>query len=180
MGTAVKLYNQAVELRDKGDAELSYVSFMKYLNLVSTIRKSFDYKKDEKYFNNLLGMKNVKNAIENAEKLQKDLQRRYDDRAEEAIIKDKFEKLEVRDKLEKEAKERHAEEKSKAITVSTLTTNLSGLDGDFISSWQLEAMIKQKATSFIIFDVRSTEDFKNSHIQHSSCVSIPENAVKPG
>jgi hypothetical protein len=178
--TAVKLYNQAVELRDKGDAELSYVSFMKYLNLVNTIRKSSDYRKDEKYYNNLLGTKNVKNAIENAEILQKDLNRRYEDRAEEAVIRDKFEKLEAREKLEKEAKDRFVEEKTKAITVETLTTNLSGFQGDFISSWQLEAMIKQQSTSFIIFDVRSKEDFKISHIKHPNCVSIPEDTLKPG
>ena len=30
VSTAVKLYNQAVELQDKRDAELSDVSFMKY------------------------------------------------------------------------------------------------------------------------------------------------------
>lgn len=173
--TAVKLYNRAVELRDKGDAELSYVSFMKYLNLVNTIRKSPEYKKDEKFFNNLLGTKNVRNAIENAENLQKDLQRRYDDRAEELVIR---EKLEIKEKQEKEAKEKQIEEKS--TNVEAYSPNFPSVDGGFISSWQLEAMIKQKSTSFIIFDVRSKEDFENSHIKHPNCVSIPEDKLKPG
>ncbi|XP_057371532.1 ubiquitin carboxyl-terminal hydrolase 8-like [Daphnia carinata] len=178
VGTAVKLYNQAVELRDKGDAELSYVSFMKYLNLVNTIRKSADYKKDEKYYNNLLGPKNVRNAIENAENLQKDLQRRYDDRAEEALIREKLEKLERKEKQDKEDKEKQIKEK--ATNIELYSTNFPSIDGGFISSWQLEAMIKQKSTSFIIFDVRSKEDFENSHIKHPNCVSIPEDKLKPG
>ena len=97
------------------------------------------------------------------------------------LLRDKFEKLEAREKLEKEAKDRFVAEKTKAITVETLiTTNLSGFQGDFISSWQLEAMIKQQSTSFIIFDVRSKEDFKISHIKHPNCVSIPEDTLKPG
>lgn len=179
--TAVKLYNQAVELRDKGDAELSYVSFMKYLNLVNTIRKSADYKKDEKYYNNLLGPKNVRNAIENAENLQKDLQRRYDDRAEEALIREKLEKLEIREKEEKEIKAKQIEERAKTLDVNAHPLSSSNYsDNVFISSWQLEAMIKQKSTSFIIFDVRSKEDFENSHIKHPNCVSIPEDKLKPG
>lgn len=148
---------------------------MKYLNLVNTIRKSPEYKKDEKFFNNLLGTKNVRNAIENAENLQKDLQRRYDDRAEELVIR---EKLEIKEKQEKEAKEKQIEEKS--TNVEAYSPNFPSVDGGFISSWQLEAMIKQKSTSFIIFDVRSKEDFENSHIKHPNCVSIPEDKLKPG
>lgn len=151
---------------------------MKYLNLVNTIRKSPDYRKDEKYFNELLGTKNVRNAIENAENLQKDLQQRYDDRAEELVIRQKFEKLEMKEKQEQEAKEKQKEEK--AISPEVYSTNLLCLDDKFISSWQLDAMIKQKSTSFIIFDVRSEEDFKNSHIKHPNCVSIPEDKLKPG
>ena len=150
---------------------------MKYLNLVNTIRKSSDYKKDEKYYNNLLGTKNVKNAIENAEKLQRDLTRRYQDRVEEAIIR---EKLEIAEKLEKDINERNTEAKTKAIIVETLTPNISECGGNFISSWQLEAMIKQQSKSFIIFDVRSKEDFQNSHIKHVSCVNIPEDTLKAG
>lgn len=148
---------------------------MKYLNLVNTIRKSPEYKKDEKFFNNLLGTKNVRNAIENAENLQKDLQRRYDDRAEELVIR---EKLEIKEKQEKEAKEKQIEEKS--TNVEAYSPNFPSVDGGFISSWQLEAMIKQKSTSFIIFDVRPKEDFENSHIKHPNCVSIPEDKLKPG
>lgn len=180
VGTAVKLYNQAVELRDKGDAELSYVSFMKYLNLVNTIRKTSDYRKDEKYFNNLLGAKNVKNAIENAENLQKDLQRRYEDRAEEISVRKKLEQLEIKEKQEKDAlKEEKIEEKIKKQNEEH--ANLSNnFDSNVISSWQLESMIKQQSTSFIIFDVRSKEDFQNSHIKHPNCVSIPEDLLKPG
>ena len=179
VSTAVKLYNQAVELRDKGDAELSYVSFMKYLNLVNTIRKSADYRKDEKYYNNLLGPKNVRNAIENAEKLQKELQKRYEDRAEEALVRKKLEQLEIREQQEKEAKAKQVEEKKKTVDLQSPHFSNS-VDNIYISSWQLEAMIKQKSTSFIIFDVRSKEDFDISHIKHPNCVSIPEDKLKPG
>ena len=154
---------------------------MKYLNLVNTIRKSPDYKINEKEFNHRLGPKNVRDAIENAEKLQKDLQRRYDNKADEISAKQKLEALELKEKQEKEAKEKKAEENAKAKVIQhQFPSNLPDIDGVFISSWQLAAMIKQQSTSFIIFDVRSKEDFDKSHIKHPSCISIPEDKLKAG
>ena len=151
---------------------------MKYLNVVSTIRKTADYRKDEKYFNDYLGSKNVKNAIDNAEVLQRELKKRYDDRAEEMDVKMKLEKLEIKEKQEKAAKDKLIEEKSKSNGSINLP-DPSKFDEN-MSSWQLETMMKQKSTSFLIFDVRSKEDFEKSHINHSNCISIPEDILKPG
>ena len=180
--TANKLFEQAVKLREKGDAELSYVSFMKYLNLVSSIRKTTDYRKDEKFYNNLLGTKNVQGAIENCEKLQKDLQRRYADREEENKLRLKLQQLDIMEDKEnqlnkksvenEEAKSNNSTDVQKQVPIPTPT--------NIISTWEFDAMIKQKSTSFVIFDVRSKEDFAASHIKHLNCFSIPEDTLKPG
>jgi ubiquitin carboxyl-terminal hydrolase 8 len=185
--TANKLFEQAVKLRDQGDAELSYVSFMKYLNLVSSIRKTADYRRDEKFYNNLLGTKNVQSAIENCEKLQKNLQRRYADREEENRLRLKLQQLDIKDKLEDEAKEKRLKEKSKENEETNSKSSLdvhkqvpSSTPTNIISTWEFDSMIKQKSTSFVIFDVRSREDFAASHIKHPNCFSIPEGILKPG
>ena len=166
-----------MDLKEKGDAEMSYVSFMKFMNLVSIIRKTTEYRSDEKFFNTLLGTKNVYLAIENAEKLQKELHQRYSDKAEEAMVREKLAKLELQEQqaleqeaLEKVLKEKEALERERNPPVPE----------DIISSWNLDGLIKQKSTSFIIFDVRSREDFQVSHIKHPNCLSIPEDILKPG
>lgn len=169
-----------MELQEKGDAEMSYISFMKYMNLVSIIRKTPDYRKDEKYFNTLLGPKNVYSAIENAEKLQKELHKRYTDRAEESEARERLAKLDLREQKEREAKEQQAKEKLAKEKEALEKEKTPPVPDDVISSWSLDGMIKQKSTSFIIFDVRSREDFKESHIKHPNCLSIPEDILKPG
>lgn len=170
--------NQAVELRDRGNTESSYVSFVKYLNVVSTIRNTPEYKNNEKVYNDSLGKKNIRDAIENAEKLNQELRRRYEDRAEKIFITQKLEKQDINERFEKKAlEEKLTEKNTKHLQPEYVSDNL---DSKTISSWELEAMIKQQSTSFIIFDVRSKEDFENSHIMHQNCVSIPEDKLKAG
>ena len=60
----------------------------------------------------MLGPKNVQSAIEHCEKLQKDLNRRYKDKQEEAMLRLKLQELDNNDKLEDEANEKRLKEKS--------------------------------------------------------------------
>ena len=161
---------------------------MKYLNIVSSLRKTPDYRKDEKFYKNMLGPKNVQSAIEHCEKLQKDLNRRYKDKQEEAMLRLKLQELDNNDKLEDEANEKRLKEKS-VENVSLKPENSSNrinnkevkpTTTNMITTWELTAMIKQRSTSFIIFDVRSREDYAASHINHQNCLSIPEDLLKPG
>lgn len=165
---------------EKGDSEASYVNFMKYLNLVSLIRKTPDYRKDEKYFNQMLGTKNVASAIENAEILQEELVHRYSDRAEEASVREKLAMLDLQEQEANKAKEKEDKEKNLRKTEDEEKAKNPLLPENVISSWNLDTIIKQKSTSFVIFDVRQSEEFKESHIKHPSCFSIPEEILRPG
>jgi len=176
----VKLFTQATEFFERGDSEASYVNFMKYLNLVSVIRKTPDYRKDEKYFNQLLGTKNVASAIENAEILQKELVVRYSDRAEEASVREKLATLDLQEQEANKAKEKEDIEKMLKKTEDEEKSKIPPLPENVISTWNLDTIIKQKSTSFVIFDVRHSDEFKESHIKHPSCFSIPEEILKPG
>ena len=180
INTADKLFDQALDLKIKGDEEKSYLSFMKYMNLVSCIRKLPDYRKEKDYFNKLLSPKRVHSAITFAEDLQKVLQQRYHDKMEKKEVAKKFEAMElklVQEREEKERREREIKEKE-AKEVAVIPSKEEAVNT--ISSWALKSLIDQKSTSFIIFDVRSQEDFANSRISHPNCYNIPEKEIKPG
>lgn len=154
--------------------------YLKYLNVISVIRKTPDYSKDSKYYDNLIGSKNALEAINKAEELQKELIRRYSDRAEEALVKEKLAQLDLQEEEEKKIKEKQAKEATLKENKEKEREKTPPLPDDEISSWNLDGIIKQKSTSFIIFDVRSSEDFNNSHIKHPNCFSVPEETLKPG
>lgn len=175
------MLNLASDYESKGDAEVSYVFYMRYLNLVSTIKKLPEYRKDERYYKNLLGVKNVQKAISSAEALNEELSKRYQLREEEKLLRDK---LESRGRIVNERLSTLLIESKEPSTSKDKSNDLDDPaapdDPTVINSWNLEAMIKQKSRSFIIFDVRSAEDFASSHIKHPTCFSIPEDILKPG
>ncbi|XP_035668964.1 ubiquitin carboxyl-terminal hydrolase 8-like [Branchiostoma floridae] len=93
--SATKLYKAALEHSLLGDEEKAYVLYMKYFNIYGHIRKSKDFKKDESYYAKLMGSANAKKAIEEAEKLSKSLNDRYDLKADAEKAKKVAEELEV-------------------------------------------------------------------------------------
>ncbi|XP_078667182.1 ubiquitin carboxyl-terminal hydrolase 8-like isoform X1 [Branchiostoma floridae x Branchiostoma belcheri] len=93
--SANKLYKAALEHSLLGDEEKAYVLYMKYFNLYGHIRKSRDFKKEESYYAKLMGSSNAKKAIEEAEKLSKSLNDRYDLKADAEKAQKVAEELEV-------------------------------------------------------------------------------------
>ena len=75
--SADKLLSEAAKHRHAGDEELSYVSYMKYLTIVTMVQGLEEYKKEKAFFNQLLGPPNVKLAMDMAEKLAGSLQQRW-------------------------------------------------------------------------------------------------------
>ena len=74
--TADRMLKEA-ELADKVvDEERAYVLFMKYFNVVTFLKKTADYRKQKAYFDDLLGAKNLLQAIDRAEKLSAGLKER--------------------------------------------------------------------------------------------------------
>jgi hypothetical protein len=74
--TADKLFGQAVQHKDSGDEELSYVYYMKYLTIVTMVQRLEEYKMERDHFNQLLGGQNIKNALDMAEMLADSLEQR--------------------------------------------------------------------------------------------------------
>ena len=56
----------------------AYVFYMKYVQIVSQIRRSKDYQGDKKYYDAMLSNGKVKFALDRAEVLGKNLEKRYD------------------------------------------------------------------------------------------------------
>ena len=74
--TADKMLKEAEHSDKLMDEERAYVLFMKYFNVVTFLKKSADYKKQKAYFDDLLGVKNLLQAIDRAEKLSESLKER--------------------------------------------------------------------------------------------------------
>lgn len=71
--TAQKLFEKAEQDRQRGDEENSYVYYMRYLRVIAFLSNDKDYQDHKPYYNNMLGIKNPKKAIDAAEKLKKSL-----------------------------------------------------------------------------------------------------------
>jgi len=169
--SANKLFATAKKTFEEGNFENSYIYFMKYLNLVSCIKKTQLYRSDEKYYKDILVPRNVKQAIEYAENLQKKLLKEFERRHEESIVRKHLEDLEVAERKSKS-------EKSKGNIEPT--SKDKSVEDDCISTWALDSLIKKQTDSFIIFDVRSSQDFEDSHIKHPNLYSIPQEILRAG
>lgn len=70
------MFGEAEKYRLSGDEEMTYVSYMKYLTIVTMVQGLEEYKKEKAYYNQLLGPQNINLALDMAEKLAASLQQR--------------------------------------------------------------------------------------------------------
>ena len=75
-----KLLSSANENEVGGDQEKAYVLFFKFIELAKTIRKSREYKKDKVYYDSMVSLQNVKDALEHLESLSIVLKQRYQEK----------------------------------------------------------------------------------------------------
>lgn len=89
---AEKIFLKARDARlQDGDEEEAYVLFMRFLDAISHIRQSREYKSNKKEFDKLLPSSRATQALEEAEKLSKHLQERYAELSEPADKKARYE-----------------------------------------------------------------------------------------
>ena len=143
------------------------------MNLINCIRKTPLYQGDEEYYNDLIGKKNVKQAIQYAERLNARIQENYNFKKELAMRN--LSKLDIKDKPEQNVIKTVKKNPENEEDLNQLVNG-----SNTISSWDLDILIKKKSESFIIFDVRTKQDFENSHIKHPCCCNIPEDKLKAG
>lgn len=67
------MFENAEQACEKGDEEMSYVYYMKYLRIIAYITKDQDYQREKKYITDMLGPKNPGKAISMAEVLKNSL-----------------------------------------------------------------------------------------------------------
>ncbi|XP_070809962.1 ubiquitin carboxyl-terminal hydrolase 8 [Pituophis catenifer annectens] len=186
--SAVKIFKAAEECRLDRDEEKAYVLYMKYVTVYNLIKKRTDFKHQQDYFHSLLGLTNIKKAIEEAEQLSESLKLRY----EEAEVRKKLEEKE----RQEEQQQKKQELKDDAKTSSEISTDPNGknqlVNGDkknvadkkdspekgTITAEKLFTMMMDKSIKVMIMDARCLKDYQESCIINSVCV--PEEAISPG
>ncbi|XP_062947314.1 ubiquitin carboxyl-terminal hydrolase 8 isoform X2 [Cynocephalus volans] len=191
--SALKIFKTAEECRLDRDEERAYVLYMKYVTVYNLIKKRPDFKQQQDHFHSILGLANIKKAIEEAERLSESLKLRY----EEAEVR---KKLEEKDRQEEEQLQQQKRQEvggedggmsAKGFLENVLdskdkTQMISGEKSEknettekgTITAKELYTMMMDKNISFIIMDARRIQDYQDSCISHS--LSVPEEAISPG
>lgn len=167
--SAPKLFEAAKAADRRGNQEESYILFMKYLNIISYVQKSPEFK--QKKPNVELSKTSMAYAISSAEKLSKSLEERYNElRSKEIAAQDK----KIIPKIDTtEDKSSHVE-RIISPSVPERTTDSS------ISSMELFKILEVNPSDVLIMDVRPRNQFSDSHIKFDRCISIPEEILDAG
>lgn len=191
--SALKIFKTAEESRLDRDEEKAYVLYMKFVSVYNLIKTRPDFKQDQDYFHSILGLTNIKKAVEEAERLSESLKLRY----EEAEVRKKLEEKDRQEeeKLQKQKKQEAGREDGGTSAKSSLENVLDSKDktrkinGEkneknettekgSITAKELYAMMMDENISLIIMDARRIQDYQDSRISNS--VSVPEEAISPG
>ncbi|XP_014680667.1 PREDICTED: ubiquitin carboxyl-terminal hydrolase 8-like [Priapulus caudatus] len=182
--SAGKLYGAAGKAELDGDEERAYVLLMKFVEVVMAITSVAEYKNNKKYYDDLVGLSNLKLAIERCEKLSKSLTKRYDLKIAEEEARNILAKQEMREAEEIErakfGKGNASTSVEKSAKKSQTANDSTGVPEGYITSMQLYKMCLDKVSEVIIMDARPATDFAESRIVHRYCISVPEEIVKPG
>nr|CAB3267571.1 ubiquitin carboxyl-terminal hydrolase 8-like [Phallusia mammillata] len=160
---ADKAFSAAEDALKGKDEERAYVLFMKYLDIVKMVRKSSAYRKDPKHFDTLIGTKKLVKGLDEAERLAKSLEKRYEKVASEKTISPKTSK----------------EKETKIISNGVIEDDFI-FPKEQLDSQELYTILYKKAKNVLVIDIRSATDFKASHIRHEYCINVPNDVIKPG
>ncbi|XP_059622258.1 ubiquitin carboxyl-terminal hydrolase 8 [Phlebotomus argentipes] len=158
--SAVKLYEEAEKQYDLHDEEQSFVLYMKYFNVVQSIRNASDYLTHKNYVATLLGTNlKQKKALDRTEALSKSLRKRYD--------------------LLRMCEECDEEEEDLPEANPVPETSMETEKSTSVTSQQLFFMI-QGGEDVLVLDCRPREDFLASRLMYDTCLNIPEEVILPG
>ncbi|XP_012913143.1 ubiquitin carboxyl-terminal hydrolase 8 isoform X3 [Mustela putorius furo] len=191
--SALKIFKTAEECRLDRDEEKAYVLYMKYVTVYNLIKKRPDFKQQQDYFHSILGLANIKKAIEEAERLSESLKLRY----EEAEVRKKLEEKDRQEEEQLQKQKRHeagredggTSPKSSLENVMDSRDKTQKINGEkseksettekgTITAKELYTMMMDENISLIIMDARRMQDYQDSHISNS--LSVPEEAIRPG
>ncbi|XP_026474216.1 ubiquitin carboxyl-terminal hydrolase 8 isoform X2 [Ctenocephalides felis] len=172
--TANKAYDQAYKHYILGDEEQAYTFFMKYLNLINTIRNSTEYNNNKADINRLLDAKQVQYALNYAEELSQSLKERY------TILKEQEESKKISEYNNKEPISEDIENDVQSLHVPN-SCKAGSNNPKFIACAELYQIIANAHShSYLIIDTRKSDDYKNSHIMSKYIINLPKEEIAPG
>lgn len=184
-----KVLERAEEQRLLGDEENAYIFYMKYFNLMTTIRKLKDFDKIRKDQRLLFGTnQDIHKRLDVLEKINVSLKTRY------ILIKIKVkcnkmfvQKLKIshitsfrygeKEKLlhaQKALEEESIKSKNAYATAATARTN------NFILVTQLYKQINDAKDAILLLDCRCSDDFEASKISFGNLINIREDIIREG
>ncbi|XP_034486104.1 ubiquitin carboxyl-terminal hydrolase 8 isoform X2 [Drosophila innubila] len=165
LNTARKLFHNAEDYRRNGDQELAYISYMKYFNMLSTIRKKSDYAQNKGMVREVLGDTGANRRImDTLERISDSLSKRYEAQMpvnvnlNSTLISPPSEPI---------------DDKSNLVTASEAYANLG-----IISCEALFQRMQQQ--SVLVMDCRSSADYEVSRLTYSCAFNVPEELITPG
>ncbi|KAH8314999.1 ubiquitin carboxyl-terminal hydrolase 8 isoform X1 [Drosophila kikkawai] len=162
LNTTRKLYVAAEEYRLDGDEELAYITYMKYFNMLTAIRKKSDYAIHKTTVRQMLGdTASNRRIMDSLELISQSLLLRYE-------------------QLQCPVAEPIASivgngQEPKSST-GELATNFARLG--LITCEELYRRMQEK--SVLVMDCRSSADYEVSHLTYFCAFNVPEELITPG
>jgi ubiquitin carboxyl-terminal hydrolase 8 len=171
-----KLKAEASKCIAEGDQEKAYILYMKYVQCYTNMRNAKDFKEDPGFFNKMLNVKEVKDAVVMSENLCGDLSQRYEKQAHaEAMAKEVKEQAMA--KKSQTLGQHGGDGQRKAKPSAQLAEKRSP---DTITPKELYSLMDQKATALLLLDCRPATDFAASCIRHAASINVPADILRPG
>ncbi|CAD5117909.1 DgyrCDS6654 [Dimorphilus gyrociliatus] len=168
-----KLCEEANKAEKDGDQERAYVLYMRMLNIYVAIRKSSEYKKDKKYYDEMIQAKKAGKIMETLEDLGDQLKTRYD----EVLAKKAGEKIAE----EKEARELKEKEKIHRQQVNEKNAERESIKSSTdIDPLRLKEILNDPELTTLIIDIRPIEEYNQSHMKLDNLIHIPSTKLPPG
>ncbi|XP_053690656.1 ubiquitin carboxyl-terminal hydrolase 8 [Sabethes cyaneus] len=155
--SASKLREQADRYYIQRDEENAYVCYMKFLNLLETIKKSKEYPEKKSQIQSIIGTNaQITQIFDKLEKLNDSLKRRYTS-------------------LNTEREREMNKARDRRDNISTIISVKHSIDAK-----ELFDMINDRKLSVLIMDCRSDEDFQKSRIKYDHVVNVPDQLLVAG
>lgn len=153
------------------DEEKAYVLYMKYIYLLTEIRKFPDFQKEKDFINKLLGSNSKQEkVIDKVEILSDSLKKRYD-----IMALSLQNGLDDRNSIETNQQPHHHHHNQESQQINNV------LDGNkSISCKDLYSLITTVGCRFLIMDTRPRVEFTTSQVFCDRCVNVPEDLLYAG
>ena len=165
LGMLNKTFQAAEDAFNNKDEERAYILYMRYGDAMMKVRKTKEYQKEAKHYSTLFGTTKLQTALQRAEKLSGVLRKRYSKLKES--VKNPAENIKKSDFIIP------TENGIKVVEEYVYPT-------ESITSQELYRLLYKDKKHVIVMDIRSNEDYEDSHCIHQSFINIPKTAITPG